>query len=226
MTSTTSESQVQAAQSTPSGESAKEINFRRQEAMYQRMLDEKENRIRELQEAQKARQQQAAQEVEEEDDSEPYVDHKNLKKQLNKYDQSNKSEIQKAMEQAKAAAKDELRQELWLENNSDFYQVMELADKFAEKAPKLAENILKMPNTFERQKLVYQTIKELGIDKPEGAKGQSAIQEKINSNQRGPYYQPGGVGTAPYAGAASDFSPQGQKQAYDKLMELKKRLQY
>ena len=130
------------------------------------------------------------------------------------------------MEQAKAAAKDELRQELWLENNSDFYQVMELADKFAEKAPKLAENILKMPNTFERQKLVYQTIKELGIDKPEGAKGQSAIQEKINSNQRGPYYQPGGVGTAPYAGAASDFSPQGQKQAYDKLMELKKRLQY
>ncbi len=225
MTSNTSESQVQGAQSTASGaESAKEMNFRKQEAMYQRMLDEKEARIKELQEAHKARQQPIIQE-EEEDDSEPYVDHKKLKKQFNKFDQSNKSEIQKAMEQAKMAAKDELRQELWLENNSDFYQVMELAEKLAEKAPKLADNILKMPNTFERQKLVYQTIKELGIDKPEGAK-QSSIQEKINANQRGPYYQPGGVGTAPYAGAASDFSPTGQKSAYDKMMELKKRLQY
>ncbi len=82
-----------------------------------------------------------------------------------------------------------------------------------------------MPDTFERQKLVYQTIKELGIDKPQGHK-ESDIQAKINANQRGPYYQPGGVGTAPYAGAASDFSPQGQKQAYDRMVELKKRLQY
>jgi len=223
MTSTTSESQVQAAQSTPAGESAKELNFRRQEAMYQRMLDEKENRIRELQEAHKARQVPVVQE-EEEDDSEPYVDHKKLKKQLSKFDQSNKSEIQKAMEQAKMAAKDELRQEMWLENNPDFYQTMELAEKFAEKAPKLAENILKMPNTFERQKLVYQTIKELGIDKPEGK--QPSIQDKSNANQRGPYYQPGGVGTAPYASGTSDFSPSGQKQAYDRMMDLKKRLQY
>lgn len=220
MTSPAQESQVQNVQSTqPQAESSKEINFRKQEAMYQRMLAEKETRIAELQQKNQI---PAIQNDDDDDDSEPYVDHKKLKKQLNKYDQSNKSEIQKAMEQAKHAAKEELKQEMWLENNPDFYETLELADKFAQRAPKLADNILKMPNNFERQKLVYQTIKELGIDKPDVK--QPSIQDKIDANRRSPYYQGGGVGSAPYA-AVGDFSPGGQKQAYDKMQELKNRLQ-
>jgi hypothetical protein len=125
------------------------------------------------------------------------------------------------MEHAKTAAKEELKQEMWLENNPDFYEVLGNAEKFAQRSPKLAETILRMPEGFERQKLVYQNIKELGLHKPE-TKAPS-IQDKIDANKRSPYYQPSGVGTAPYA-SAGDFSAVGQKNAYDKMQELKSRL--
>jgi hypothetical protein len=78
-----------------------------------------------------------------------------------------------------------------------------------------------MPDTFERQKLVYKNIKAFGLDRPEAK--QPSIQEKIDSNKRSPYYQPSGVGSAPYA-SAGDFSASGQKQAYDKMKELQNRL--
>ena len=78
-----------------------------------------------------------------------------------------------------------------------------------------------MPEGFERQKLVYQNIKELGVDKPE--QKQSTIQEKVDANRRSPFYQPTGVGTAPYA-TSGDFSQTGQKQAYAKMKELQARL--
>lgn len=157
-----------------------------------------------------------------ESDDEPYVAPKKLEKKLAKFGQSTQSEIQKAMEVAKQAAKEELKQEMWLEGNPDFYDIMEkYTEKFYHKAPKLADNILKMPNNFERQKLVYQTIKELGLDKPEPK--QSSVQDTIDANKRSPYYQPSGVGTAPYA-AAGDFSAAGQKNAYSKMKELQNRL--
>ena len=38
------------------------------------------------------------------------------------------------MEQAKFSAKEELRQEMWLENNPDFYDTLKHAEKFAEKS--------------------------------------------------------------------------------------------
>jgi hypothetical protein len=125
------------------------------------------------------------------------------------------------MEMAKQAAKEELKQEMWLENNPDFYDVLQHAEKFAQKAPKLAETILRMPEGFERQKLVYQNIKELGINKPE--QKQPSIQEKIDANRRSPYYQPSGVGSSPYS-QVGDFSPTGQKNAYEKLKQLKEQL--
>lgn len=219
MTVSTQENQAQvAATAQPQAESTKELNFRRQEQMYQRMLKEREDRIAELQ-AQQQRKQEP--ENDDEDDGEPYIDKKVLKKQLTKFGQSTQTDIQRAMEAAKQAAKEELKQEMWLENNPDFYDVLQNADKFAQRAPKLAETILRMPDNFERQKLVYQNIKELGIDKPE--QKPSTIQEKIDANRRSPYYQGGGVGAAPYA-AQSDFSNHGQKQAYDKMQELKNRL--
>ena len=198
----------------------KELNFRKLEAKFQQELAyERAKR----EEAERRAQEATVKQVEEpeEDESEPYVDHKKLNKAMNKFGQSTQSDIQKAMTQAKELAKEELKQELFLENHPDFHQILEHAEKFAERSPKLAENILKMPPGFERQKLVYHTIKELGIDKP--PEKQSTIQERVDANKRGSFYQPSGVGAAPY-NSASDFSPSGQKQAYDKMKELQSRL--
>ena len=199
--------------------SDKELNFRKLESKYQQEVayerakrEEMEKRLEEL---------SRKPEEPEEDDAEPYVDHKKLNKSLSKFGQNTQAESQKAMKQAKEAAKEELKQEMFLENNPDFYQVLEHAEKFAQRAPKLAENILRMPEGFERQKLVYHNIKELGIDKPEVKA--PTIQEKIDANRRTPYYQPSGVGASPYA-SQSDFSASGQKQAYDKMKELQARL--
>jgi len=199
--------------------SDKELNFRKLESKYQQEVayerakrEEMEKRLEEL---------SRKPEEPEEDDAEPYVDHKKLNKSLSKFGQNTQAEIQKAMKQAKEAAKEELKQEMFLENNPDFYQVLEHAEKFAQRAPKLAENILRMPEGFERQKLVYHNIKELGIDKPEVKA--PTIQEKIDANRRTPYYQPSGVGASPYA-SQSDFSASGQKQGYDKMKELQARL--
>ncbi|HET6458336.1 MAG TPA: hypothetical protein VFG24_05620 [Nitrosopumilaceae archaeon] len=214
MTAPTQENQVQESKNND-----KELNFRALEQKYQRALEaersEKERLVQELQQRQK----QSL--PDDEDDSEPYVDHKKLNRKLNQFGQNQQSEINKAMDMAKHAAKQELKQEMWLENNPDFYDVLKHAEKFAQKVPKLAENILRMPEGFERQQLVYNNIKALGLDQPEAK--QSTIQEKIDANKRSPYYQPSGVGAAPY-NQVSDYSPNGQKQAYEKMQELKQKL--
>jgi hypothetical protein len=121
------------------------------------------------------------------------------------------------MEMTRQSVKQELKQEMWLENHKDFYAVMKLADKFAEEAPDLAEDILSMPEGFERQKLVYNNIKKLGIDKP--AQKQNSIQDKIDANRQNPGYQSSGVGAGPY-GQTADFSDSGQKAAYEKMQKL------
>jgi hypothetical protein len=98
---------------------------------------------------------------------------------------------------------------------------MQHAEKFAQKDPELAETILNMPDSFERQKLVYKSIKALGVHKPEVQA--PSIQDKIDANRRSPYYQPSGPGSAPYQ-SQGDFSPAGQKNAYAKMKELQNRL--
>lgn len=218
MTSPVQSSQSEDNKTIENKPSDKELNFRALEAKYQKALEqeraEKERALRELQEKIKVQ-------YDDDDNTEPYVDHKKLEKKLNKFGQSTQSEIQKGMEIAKQQAKEELKQEMWLENNPDFYDILKHADKFAQKSPKLAESILRMPEGFERQKLVYENIKELGLHKPESK--QPSIQEKIDANRRSPYYQPSGVGSAPYA-ATGDFSEHGQKNAYEKMQQLKKQL--
>ena len=204
--------------------SDKELNFRALEAKYQRQVEQE--RAARLEAEKKNEELQAyrhAQSKDDDDDvsSEPYIDEKRLTKKMNKFGQATQTEINKAMEQAKYAAKEELKQEMWLDNNPDFYDTLQLAEKFAQEAPELAKTILRMPEGFERQKLVYQNIKQLGIDKPKVK--ESGIQDKIDANRRSPYYQPSGVGTSPYQ-SQSDFSPSGQKQAYAKMQELKARL--
>lgn len=216
MTAPTDQNQVQ----TVAPANDKELNFRKQQAMYERMLNEREQRIAQLEQERQAKAQ--PQHDDDDDTSDAYVDHKRLKKTLAQQGQSTQSEIQKAMQMAKQSAKEELKQEFWLESHPDFEQTMMLADKFAEKHPNLAKTMLRMPEGFERQQLVYQTIKDMGFDKPEVK--QSAVQDKIDSNRRSPYYQPTGVGAAPYTGEQSDFSPSGQKAAYEKIQALKNRL--
>lgn len=199
----------------------KEYNFRAQEAKYERMLAQarvdQERMARELEEAR-----QAKSKADDDDDSEPYVDNKRLEKKLQKFGQTTKTDINQAMEEAKRRAKDELKQELWLENNPDFYDVMQThAENFFQKAPQLADTILKMPEGFDRQKLVYHNIKSLGIDKPE--QKQSSIQDKIDANRRSPFYQPTGIANAPYA-QGGDFSESGKKNAYEQVQKLKANL--
>lgn len=204
----------QAAQAQQQQTSDKEINFRKQEQMYKNMLAEKENRIAELERSR-------SQTQDDDDGDEPYIDRKKLGKALSKeretIQQQTQSDIQRAVQTAIA----EERRQSWLKANPDFSQIMGHAEKFAEADPELAETILSMPDTFERQKLVYKNIKALGIHQP--PKQQSSIQETIDKNRRSPYYSPSGVGSAPYA-SQGDFSDSGKKNAYEKLLELKKNL--
>ena len=208
--------QTQTSQAPENKPTDKEMNFRALEA---RLNQERAARL----EAEKKIQElsKAAVHEEEEPDNEPYVDHRKFNKTLKNFGQNTQTEIQKAMEQAKLAAKEELKQELWLEQNKDFEQVMQHAGKLYEKDQELANSILKMPDNFERAKLVYRNIKALGIDKPPPK--EPTIQEKVDANKRSPYYQPSGVGTAPYQ-SAGNYSAQGQKDAYAKMQELKARL--
>ncbi len=196
--------------------SNKELNFRALEQKYQQQLAqeraEKERLTQELQ------QRQTASHNDDEDDSEPYVDHKKLRREQAKFGQQMKIETQSEIQKAVSKALSDERKQNWMKNNSDFYDVMQHAEKFALADPELAETILEMPDTFERQKLVYKNIKALGIHKPPVP--QQSIQEKIDANRQGPYYQPANVGTSPYT-TASDFSPSGQKAAYEKMKALK-----
>lgn len=209
--------------------SDKELNFRKQEAVYKKMLEEERAaRLKAEMEAERISKERLRKvETEEEfDDSsdEPYVDNKRLEKKLAKFGQKTKQETESIIQQEVQKALSEERKNNWLKNNSDFYEVMQHAQTFADRDPELAETILSMPDTFERQKLVYKNIKALGLHKKEEPK--SSIQETINKNQRSPYYQPSGTGAPPYGVVAGgkDYSTTEAKNAYQKMKELQSKL--
>lgn len=200
--------------------SNKELNFRALEQKYQQQVAaERAERERLAQELEKLHNMRSNRD-DDEDDSEPYVDHKKLKREQAKFGQQIKQETQSEINRAVQLALKEERKQTWLKSNSDFYDVMQHAEKFAQADPELAETILEMPDNFERQKLVYKNIKALGLHKPPVP--QQSIQDKIDSNRRGQYYQPSGVNASPFNSQA-DFSPQGQKEAYEKIKALKSR---
>lgn len=207
--------------------SDKELNFRKQEEMFNRKLEQErharqqaEERLSQLEKVVQSKSSQSNDDYDEPSD-EPYVDHRRLQKSQAKMERKIVSETDSRIQNAVQAALSSERQNQWLKNNPDFYEVMNHAQAFADKDPELAETILAMPEGFERQKLVYKNIKALGIHKKDEPK--PTIQDKIDQNRRTPYYQPSGVGTAPYANAA-DFSKSGQSAAYKKMKELQKRL--
>src|SRR6187551_4045971 len=142
--------------------SDKELNFRKQEQMYQRMLAEKEARVQELERmAQESQKQKISYEDDDEDDSDPYIDKKKLKKTLAKFGEETKNVTQTEIQRAVQKALEEEKERNWLDRNRDFEEIMNNAQKFYDYDPELAEQILKMPASFERQKLVYKNIKAL-----------------------------------------------------------------
>jgi len=218
MTAQTQESQPQNQEQKPSD---KELNFRALEAKYQRQVSEERTKREEAERLAREYQMKKQVQVEEDEYDDPYVDHKRLDRKLSSFEKKLEEKIEKKAEEKARHLLDQQKRDSWMKSNPDFFDVMQHAEKFAQKDPELAEAILEMPDTFERQKLVYKNIKALGLDKP-AAKAPS-IQEKIDANRKSPYYQPSGVGTAPYA-AAGDFSDAGQKQAYAKMKELQKNM--
>lgn len=195
-----------------------EINFRKQADKFQRMIAEQESRISDMQ---KQLQAKSAPVDDEDRDDDPYIDKRKLDKTLTKFAEKQKQETLTDVKKQIQEARDEARREMWIEQNSDFNDVMQHAQKLAETNPSLAKTILTLPDTFERQQLVYNNIKALNLHKPQESK--PSIQETINANRRSPYYQPSGMGAAPYA-SAGDFSESGQKAAHTKMMDLKNRL--
>jgi hypothetical protein len=197
--------------------SDKEMNFRALEA---RLREEKEARLQAEKVAKELLDKQSVQKEEDDGDDEPYVDKKRLEKRLKALEKSFEEKLSKKAEEAKGMV-EQTKNDAFLRQNADFYDVLKHADKLLEKDPELAEAILQMPDGFERQKLVYRNVKFMGLDKPQSK--EPSVQEKIDANRRSPYYIPSGVGQAPYGGGG-DFSVTGQKNAYAKMQELKSRL--
>ncbi len=216
---------IPAAQETPKTNTA-EANLVQMRRLLEQERGEKERLMQEKQKLEKEREQFIKPRAPADDDDEtddPYVDSRTLKKKLSSLESKFEGIVERKAEEKARAMIDDERRKSYLKQNADFEQTMqpEVLEKFAQKCPGLAEAILNMPDGFERQKLVYESIKTSGINKKE--EGPSTIQQKIDANRKSPYYSPSGVGTAPYA-TASDYSPSGQKAAYQKLKELKDRL--
>lgn len=203
----------------------KEYNFAQIRQQLDREKAEKAVLAQELEKVKKVVQERM-QPVEDDDasDDEPYVDHKRLKKELGKVAQRTANETDSKIQQAVNKALSEERQKQWIKSNPDFYDIMQHAQAFADRDPELAETILEMPEGFERQKLVYKSIKSLGIHKPPEVK--SGVQDKINQNLRSPFYQPSGVASPAYgiANGGKEYTPAEGQNAYKKMQELKSRL--
>jgi hypothetical protein len=205
-----------------------EKNLTKQRKYYEKEL-EKERSARQMLEekvSQLAQQRIGKQEPDDDDEptDEPYVDHRRLQKSQARMEKKIVGETDQRIQNAVQTALAAERQTQWLKNNPDFYEVMNHAQTFADKDPELAETILSMPEGFERQKLVYKNIKALGIHKKPEA--QPSIQDKIDQNRRSPFYQPSGMGAAPYgiANGGRDVSPAEGQNAYKKMKELQARL--
>lgn len=198
----------------------KEYNFAQLRKQLESERAEKEKMVSEI-EAIKAK--LNAPKPEEEDDYEdPYVDPKYLKKQLTRFEERMQSKFSQEAEKKARELMEKDREDAFLKNTPDFPTTLtpDNIKLFAEKYPDIAEPLSQMPDSFARQKLLYQNIKALKIGQKEE---QPSIQQTIDAKRRSPYYQPSGVPNAPYS-AQGDFSPTGQKSAYEKMQEMKSKL--
>ena len=204
--------------------SDQEVNLVKQRKMYERQLEqERQARLQleqRLSEIEKARISHPIEE--EDDDAEPYVDRRRLAKTTHKVKQEIKQETQQDIQRAIQQAIENDRIERYLESNPDFKETLDThADKLAHLSPSLAKSILAMPDTFERQKLVYESIKLLGLNKPKQA--ESSIQQKVDQNRRAPF-QPFGVGASPYGIANGGFNI-GREEGKNLYQQMQDRIQ-
>lgn len=151
---------------------------------------------------------------EDDDDDEPYIDKRKLKKELSRHGE----EFEKRVEKKVQEALEEERRATYLKENNDFNDILseDGLKGFVESHPNLANAILRMPDGFERQKLVYENIKAL--KKLKEASSKPSIQDTIEANRRSPYYKGPTSATPPFGG---QIDP---KAAYNKMQELKSRL--
>lgn len=154
--------------------------------------------------------------LDDEDDDEPYVDKKRLKKVLSGFEAEMEKKIEVMADRKARSLVEEERTASYLKQNSDFSKIMgsDVVQKFADAYPAMAETILKMPEGFERQKLVYESIKAFGLDKP--VPKEMTMQEKVDANRRNPGYQPSSIGGPGFV-QQGDFSDTGKKAAYEQM---------
>lgn len=207
----------------------KEFNFARLRQEKEKAMlaveQERAERMRLQEEIEKIRSQQHKMRVEEPDedevDDEPYVNRKGLKKVLSKFGQNIESQID---ERAQAIAKkilEEERQRNFVHHLKseyrDFSDVVtsDSIAKLEQANPRMAQIIDRMPDGFEKGQMVYETIRTMGLHK----KPEANVKEKVEANQRNPYYYPSsaGNGSAPMG----DFSAAGKKAAYERVKALK-----
>lgn len=199
----------------------KEFNFRKLEQSFeQKLAQERQARLDAEKRADDAMKKHSS---DDDDESEPYVDHKKLNKKLSNFEKSMEEKIEQKAEAIARNMYENKKNEQWLKSNPNYMELIQKhALAFQQANPDLAEAILEMPDNFERQKLVYNNIKALGLDKPPAQV--STVQDKIDANRRSPYYQPSGIGTAPYNANQGDFSKTGQEQAFKKMRELQAKM--
>ncbi len=206
--------------------SDKELNFRKQEEMFNRKLEQERLARQQAEErlSQLERVVQSKGKPDEDDDEpsdEPYVDHRRLQKAQARMEKKIVGETDTRIQQAVQTALAEERKNQWMKQNPDFFEVMNHAQAFADRDPELAETILAMPEGFERQKLVYKNIKALGLHKKEEPR--PTMQQQVDANRRHMYYAPSGM-SPPAFEQKGDFSEQGQKNAYSKMKQSQKRI--
>jgi hypothetical protein len=218
MTAQTQNQAPEQSQEPQKAQSDKEINFARVRKQLEEANARAERAEQVAAEAQRSIQERSEPQQEEEDSyDEPYVSPKFLNKRLSHIEKNIEEKIDKKAEEKAEKKLEEFKAQQWLRQNPDFNEVMDQAQKLQDKDPELADIILSFPNNFERQKLVYKHIKATGMHLKEAPK--ASIQETVDKNKRSPYYQPGDVASAPYAGGAN-FTDTGMKAGYAKMQEL------
>jgi hypothetical protein len=221
----TPQNHAEDVQNTPQKNTDKEYNFAQIRQQLEREKQEKLQMKEEIEKLKKIAQEKLSSHAsDDDDDDEPYIDKKKLKKELNKVVEQTNTETDSKIQSIVNKALSEERQKHWLQNNPDFQDVMQHAQKLQDSDPELADIILNMPENFERHKLVYKHIKATGLHKP--AQSKSNIQEKIDANRRSPYYQPSGIATPGYGivNGGKDYNDTEMKSAYDIMQQSKKRM--
>lgn len=215
--------QVQNTSETPKPND-KEYNFSQIRQQLEREKQEKLQMKEEIEKLKKLTQEKISSRDADDDDDEPYIDKKKLKRELSKVVEQTNTETDSKIQSIVNKALAEERQKHWLQGNPDFQEVMQHAQKLQDSDPELADIILNMPETFERHKLVYKHIKATGLHKP--AEPKSNIQDKIDANRRSPYYQPSGISSPGYGivNGGKDYNETEMKSAYDMMQQSKKRM--